>query len=147
MGAESRWRLISHLSLNYLSLSEGARRDPGASQAPLDALREILKLYDFADSAVTRQRIDGLVALASRPVVRRVRSNGSSAFARGVEATLEFDEDRYTGGGVFLFASVLERFLGLYTSINAFTQTVARVRQREGDLKRWPPRAGEQQLL
>jgi len=42
---------------------------------------------------------------------------------------------------------VLERFLGLYTSLNSFTQTVARVRQRGGVLKKWPPRAGEIQIL
>ena len=49
--------------------------------------------------------------------------------------------------GVFLFASVLERFLGLYTSVNSFTQTVAKVRHRPGELKRWAPRAGEMALL
>ena len=30
--------------------------------------------------------------------------------------TIEFDEEKYVGSGVFLFASVLEKFLGLYTS-------------------------------
>jgi type VI secretion system protein ImpG len=64
-----------------------------------------------------------------------------------MEMVLEFDPTQYTGSGLFLFASVLERFLGLYTSVNSFAQTVARVRQRPGDLKRWPPRAGEIQLL
>ena len=40
------WRLISHLSLNHLSLVENGNAD---------ALREILRLYDFADSAETRE--------------------------------------------------------------------------------------------
>jgi type VI secretion system protein ImpG len=66
---------------------------------------------------------------------------------RGVETTIEFDEDQYVGGGVFLFASALERFLGLYTSVNSFNQLVARTKQREGELKRWTPRAGNQILL
>ena len=51
------------------------------------------------------------------------------------------------GGGVFLFASVLERFLGLYTSLNSFTKSVVTTKQREEPLRRWPPRAGEQVLL
>ena len=46
-----------------------------------------------------------------------------------------------------VLASVLERFLGLYVSINSFSQLVARTRQREGILRRWPPRAGERTLL
>lgn len=149
IGSASRWRLISHLSLNYLSLSDdggihGASSDDGAA---LNALQEILRLYDFTDSPVTRQRIAGLASLASRSVVRRVGRAGAAGFARGMEMTLEFDPAQYTGSGLFLFASVLERFLGLYTSVNSFAQTVARVRQRPGDLKRWPPRAGEIQLL
>ena len=44
-------------------------------------------------------------------------------------------------------ATVIERFLALYTSINSFSQFVATTRQREGILKRWAPRAGEKTLL
>jgi type VI secretion system protein ImpG len=47
---------------------------------------------------------------------------------------------------VYLFASVLEKFLGLYVSINAFSETIALTKQR-GLLKRWPPRSGQQPLL
>jgi type VI secretion system protein ImpG len=47
---------------------------------------------------------------------------------------------------VFLFASVLERFLALYSSINSFTRLVASTKGR-GELRRWPPRAGEKVLL
>jgi type VI secretion system protein ImpG len=142
----NRWRLISHLSLNYLSIF-----DSGGAGAPndraLEAIHEILRIYDFADSPVTRQRIAGLVGLSSRRIVRRVGQGVSGGYARGLETVLEFDPSQYTGAGVYLFATVLERFLGLYTSVNSFTQTVAKVRHRPGELKRWAPRAGEQALL
>jgi type VI secretion system protein ImpG len=147
LGAGARWRLVSHLSLNHLSISDLAVREaasgPDQPEA-LDALREILKVYDFADSPVMRQRIAALVGLRARRVVRRV---GPGAFARGAEVELRIDESAFPGGGAFLFASVLERFLGLYTSVNSFTQTVARPRQGDGILMRWAPRAGEIQLL
>jgi type VI secretion system protein ImpG len=42
---------------------------------------------------------------------------------------------------------VLERFLGLYASINSFSQLVGKTRQAEAPFKKWPPRAGEQTLL
>jgi type VI secretion system protein ImpG len=136
----AQWRLISHLSLNFLSPVEGGDdRDP-------EVLREILKLYDFGDSAAVQQQILGLSGVSSRQVWRRVRSSRGSGFARGIEATLEFDETAYVGSGVFLFASVLEKFLGLYVSINSFSETVATTKQR-GELKRWPPRSGYQPLL
>ena len=133
------WRLISHLSLNHLSISGG---ESGA-----EALQEILKLYDFADSAETRSMIEGVLSVTSRRCVGRAAGEGGSALCRGVEVTVQFDEERFSGSGAFLFASVLERFLGLYCSINSFTRLVATVRGREGELRRWPPRAGEKVLL
>jgi type VI secretion system protein ImpG len=152
VGGGLRWRLISHLTLNYLSILDAEDSGGQESGAPnqeraLEVMREILRLYDFSDSAVTRQRIAGLVGLRSRRIVRRVARGGNGGFARGLEAELEFDPSQYTGTGVFLFASVLEHFLGLYASVNSFTQTVARVRQQPGVLKRWPPRAGNLPLL
>lgn len=133
----AQWRLISHLALNYLSISEGGR----------DALQEILKLYDFSDSPVIRQQIAGITQVASRRVIGRPASMPWNGFCRGIEVSIEFDEDRYVGSGVFLFASVLEKFFGLYGSLNSFTQLIATTKQREEPLKRWLPRAGEQILL
>ncbi|HWQ33710.1 MAG TPA: type VI secretion system baseplate subunit TssF [Blastocatellia bacterium] len=136
----AHWRLISHLSLNHLSIVEGADGSP-------DALREILLLYDFLDSAATRKQIAGITRVSSRRVTRQTGSRVGTGFVRGIETTIEFDEDQFVGTGVFLLASVLERFLGLYASLNSFNQLVARTRQREKELKKWPPRMGEQILL
>lgn len=137
----AHWRLISHLSLNHLSI---AGSDGGDSP---EALREILLLYNFMDSSATRKQIAGVEKVASRRVVRQTGSRIGSGFVRGIETTIEFDEEQYVGSGLFLFAAVLEKFLGLYSSVNSFSQLVARVKQREGNLKRWPPRAGEQVIL
>lgn len=142
----NRWRLVSHLSLNYVSILDSGRTVDGDGRA-LEALRELLALYDFSDSPVTRQRIAGIVGMHCTRIVRRVGRGAGAGFARGLLAELEFDSSQYTGAGVFLFASVLEHFLGLYTSVNSFTQVVARVRQHQGVLKRWAPRAGEATLL
>jgi type VI secretion system protein ImpG len=140
------WRLISHLSLNHLSIS-----DPVEGK---EALQEILKLYDFSDpesgqqlADVTQQLIEGITAVSCRRVVGRTGVETSSGFCRGVEVTVEMDEQKYIGTGVFLFASMLERFLGLYASINSFTQLVATTKQSGRPFKRWPPRSAELQLL
>jgi type VI secretion system protein ImpG len=150
MQRDARWRVVSHLALNHLSLTgrdtSALEPDVDDASSPLSALREVLRVYDFTDSPAMRQRIAGLVGLRSRKVLRRTGRGALSGFARGVEGELEFDEDQYTGTGALLFALVLERFLGLYATINSFTQTVAVTRQREEPLKRWPPRAGEIQL-
>lgn len=133
------WRLVSHLSLNHLSLAD----EPEGAEA----LREILRLYDFADSAETRALIDGLTRVATRGVVGRVGHGRRRGVCRGLEVTLTMDEEKFSGGGLFLLASVLERFLALYVSLNSFTETVLAVQGGEAPLHRWPPRAGERVLL
>jgi type VI secretion system protein ImpG len=133
----TQWRIISHLALNYLSVCEGGK----------DALQEVLKIYDFSDSAAVRQQINGITQLGSRQIVGRPRSMPWNGFCRGLEVTVELDEEKFIGSGVFLFAAVIEKFFGLYTSLNSFTQLVARTKQREDVFKRWPPRAGERILL
>jgi type VI secretion system protein ImpG len=133
------WRLVSHLSLNHLSLV--------AHGAGAEALREVLKLYDYTDSEETRAMIAGIVDVDSRRVVGRARGEGGEAVCRGVEVAVRFDEKRFAGSGLFLFASVLERFLALYCSINSFSRLTAVVEGRKGELRRWPPRMGEKVLL
>ncbi len=137
----AQWRLISHLSLNHLSIM-GEGGTPAA-----DALREILSLYNFTDSPATRRQVSGVVTAEGRRVVRQTGNRIGSGFVRGLETTVEFDEEMFAGSGVFLFASVLERFLGLYVTVNSFNQLVVRTKQREEILKRWPPRTGDQFLL
>jgi type VI secretion system protein ImpG len=136
-GKGALWRLISQLSLNYLSLvSEGK-----------EALQEILRLYNFTDSESLRKQIQGISKLESRPHFARVVSENGISFARGTRVEMLFDEAQFDGAGVHLFASVLEYFLGLYVSMNSFNQLVARTEQRKGVLKEWPPRAGQSILL
>ena len=135
LGRGAQWPLISSLSLNHLSLVDG--------EGGLDALRAILRLHDPTASAANRQQVDGVVGVSSRRAAGRVHGGA----CLGVEVTVEFDEAQYVGSGVLLLASVLERFLGTYASINSFSRLVATTRRREGILKRWPPRAGEKILL
>ena len=133
-----QWRLISHLSLNYLSIVQGGR----------DALQEILKLYDFTDDPVDPQA-DRRHRRCLQPAARRrvVSQHGIVFCRRGCASTWSSTKTSIIGIGAFLFAAVLERFLGLYTAINSFTQLTVRTTQRKGDLKQWPPRSGEQILL
>ena len=57
------------------------------------------------------------------------------------------DEEQLTGSGAYLFAAVLERFLGLYASVNSFSILAARTQQRKDVMRVWPPRAGWKTLL
>ena len=128
------------MNLNYISLVKSENGIP-------EALQEILHLYNFDDSSVTRKQILGMTGIETRKVVRQIGGRIGAGFVRGLETTITFDEEQYVGSGMFLFANVLERFLGLYASLNSFNQLVIRTEQREDIVRRFPPRAGEQELL
>ena len=137
LGKPQLWRLVSQLSLNYLSLV-----DEGT-----EALQEILRLHNLADDAAGERHIQSIVGVSSAASHARVIGDHGLAFARGRHVTLELDEEHFAGGGAYLFASVLERFLGLYTSLNSFSSLTARTRQRRRPLGDWAPRAGWRSLL
>lgn len=137
---EIAWRLISHMSLNFSTLADG-QDGKGAA-----ALRQLLSLYGDVNDPSTRKQIDGVVSISSRPVNRRVTGLGPIAFGRGLEVTLTMEEHAFEGRGVILLASVLERFLAKYASINSFTEMVLRTTER-GEIRRWPTRIGQRHLL
>jgi len=139
LGGRTPWRLISHLSLNHLSLTGG--------KESLHALREIFKLYNFSEEASIHQQIMGLRQMDTRRVVRHVGNEAWRGFCRGLEITLTIDESFYVGSSPILFGSVLNRFFALYASINSFTHLQLVSLQREGIWKQWPPMAGEQSVL
>jgi type VI secretion system protein ImpG len=136
-GKSSLWRLVSHLSLNYLSLVAEGR----------EAFQEILKLYNFTNSSYSVKQIEGIAELKSRPQFARIVSENGITFARGTRVDLELDEENFVGGGAYLFASVIEHFLGQYVTLASFSQLSVSTRQRKEVLKLWPPRAGSRILL
>ncbi len=133
------WRLVSHLSLGHLSVVGG---EAGAA-----ALKEVLRLYDLRDSAETHAAIEGLVGVSAAAGVARLPGGRLGAFCRGLDVTLEFDPRSWQAAGLYLMASVLERFLALHSSVNSFVRTRAVLRGRPGAAAAWPARAGGRVLL
>lgn len=137
---EAAWRLISHLSLNHLSLQDSDERQGAA------ALREMLTLYGDLSEPAVRKQVEGLRSITTAPVLRRVSQGAAAAWVRGLEVSLQFDEAAFQGSGVIVLAAVLERFLARYVSLNSFTETVVRTLDR-GEIARWPARLGGRTVL
>ncbi len=146
MRRKAHWQLISHLTLNHLSISES---DDG-----LQSLQQMLRLYDFSDpnsssklTAINRQMVEGLIEVSSQRVTRRVGDGNDSSFCRGLQITINLDEEKYIGVGSYLFSSIMRHFLAKYASINSFVEVVATTKQREEPLKHWAPLIGEEHLV
>lgn len=138
-GAARLWRLLSHLNMNHLAISGGAE---GAA-----ALREVLRLYDVADAPETRAVIDSVLRLESRRGVARVTTPLGAAVVHGTEIEVTLDGQGFPQGGALLFASVLDRVVGLYAALNAYTRLSVRLEGKPGVLRRFPARVGMKPLL
>ena len=132
---ELGWSLVSHLTLNHLSLVGESPQRAAMS------LRTMLGLYAAPEDVTWARQADGVRSLEVGTVVRRLPVKGPLSFGTGVEIVLELDELAYQGTSAFMFASVLERYFSRHAAINSFTQLTLRTPQR-GVVMCWPPRIG-----
>jgi type VI secretion system protein ImpG len=137
---EYAWRFISHLGLNYLSLTDNDQAHGAA------ALRELLRLYVPQNASLASRQLEGVLSVGTSPVVRRIPGAGPVCAGRGLQVTLTMDDSSFGGAGGILLAAVLDRFFAKYVSINAFTETVMRTSDR-GEVMRWPMRLGQRAVL
>lgn len=147
---DASWRLISHLTLNYLSITDEDQDGDGSinfeERQGAGALREIMKLYGNVGDPVIQKQIEGIKQITAKPCTRRVPAPGVVAFARGIEVTVTVDEAQFEGTGVVVLGAVLDHFFARYVSMNSFTETVLRSDDR-GEIVRWTTRIGNRPVL
>ncbi|HGQ7335964.1 TPA: type VI secretion system baseplate subunit TssF [Pseudomonas aeruginosa] len=132
LDGQSRWRLVSQLTLNHLSLVEGPRA--------LEALREILALHNLRDDASARRQIEGLRQLDCQRVVAHVGEDAWRGWRNGLEIRLRLDPQHFVGASGVLFSAVLAQFFSLYATANRFVRTV--LVEADKEVKTWQPQAG-----
>lgn len=134
------WRLINILAMNHTGLIHDAAGKDGRS------FRDILSVFaPLSDNASDRQA-QSVLAVSTRPVIRRLQQKNGTGVARGLEITITLDDKAFEGASAFLLGAVLDRFVAEYASINHFTQCVIATTDR-GTIMKWPPRIGAQDVL
>lgn len=131
------WVLISNLSLNYLSLLNR------------DALCSVLQAYDFRAlvdrqaERIAQKRLTGIVDIDTQPVDRLRKGLP----VRGLRSVMTLDQDAFGDeGSLYLFGSVLARFLSLYASINSFHELQV-INRHNQERYVWSLQAGQQPLM
>jgi len=126
-GDRFHWRVLSHLAPNYLSLLDA------------EILRGSLALYDWVDGELNKRRIEAITDVKHRPLQKLVKGG----LQRGVEIEVTLDGSQFAGeGDIELFGGMLNRFLGLYATLNLYTRLVVVV-QPMGKRIAWPDTKGE----
>ncbi len=138
---DERWRLVGNFALAQESLSgpEGRR-----------ALQNILNQYAPPGDSYSQRQIAGVTGLASEIMFHPLRPSAGhplGGLVRGTSIDLQLDEDAFRGGSPFIFANVLEVFLGLRSAVNQVTRLRLFLDGRRGLYHQWPPRCGERPLL
>ncbi|MFH1984870.1 MAG: type VI secretion system baseplate subunit TssF [Pseudomonadota bacterium] len=137
LGGNGLWRLLSHLSLNLLSLMD------------LEGLKELLRLYLFPEGrdkvkiTANLKRVEGISDVTTRAADRLIHG----VMVRGQEITMTVRKDNFASlGDLFLFGSVMDAFFSEYSSMNAFTQL--RIKETiSGETYSWPERIGDRRLI
>ena len=136
---DAAWRIIAHLTPNYATLAPEEGADPSM-------LRDHLALYGRQEDSAMRRQIDGILAVSSKPVVRRIPGRGQMAVARGSRIRLNLDDASYHNSRLFLFTAVIERFLAEFATINSFTEMHIET-PGEGVVAKWPARIGRRPTI
>lgn len=130
---DGQWRIISHLSLNQLSLTGTG----------LKAFQEMLALYDLPGTASTRRQIEGVLGIEQTSKTLWMPGKPFACFIRGLEVRLTIDESSFVGSGLDVFSRCIDRFLGLYVGLNSFVQLLVISKRTGEELIRCAPRNGE----
>lgn len=131
------WRLLGGFSLNRVSLET------------VSCFRAILRLFVNSNSRhqvavmTNNSRIDAIVSIDAIPTDRLI----GRCMYRGYDVRIKLSGDHFTGpGDMYLFSSVLERFLGGYVTQNCFIHLVVE-EVGKGYRFEWPTRMGDRCLL
>ena len=137
LGKNTLWKLLSHLSLNYLSFGNS------------DNIKNLLKLYIFpgeanrARAVANQKRIEGILDFVINPVDRLKEG----FLIRGQKVRMTARQDYYASlGDLYLFSSVMDLFLGVYSSINTCIQFELKD-SISGETFLWPDRLGDKPLI
>ncbi len=136
-GPSMMWRLLSHLSLNYLSLAD------------TDNLKALLGLYIFSSNTGNTQEVGNRKRIEGVSNIQVDSCDGlvSGVPLRGQKINVRVNPANFAGNGdMYLFGVLLDRLFASFASINCFTQFSLTDESTEETIS-WPSRIGDRPLI
>lgn len=132
------WALYSCLRFNSLSLLE--------NNGTL-IIKSILKTVNRFEQNIMSHNIDAIKNIKIDETAAQIGDRYFSLAEKGSAITLDLSKSDYSGGTPYLFAAVLERFMGGLAAINSFTQVTLNYTDTQNEVKKWPIRLGRLKLI
>lgn len=136
LDGETLWLLISQLTVNHLSLTQG--------KDSVKALKELLYIYAKPHTTKGHQEVEQIEDMSCRSVVRRIGTEPWRGFVQGLEMTLQFNNLGQAGNNSFLLAAVLRHYFSLSVAANSFVEVVLKDKENYGERMRWNPLPSKQ---
>ncbi|WP_221795112.1 type VI secretion system baseplate subunit TssF [Oceanobacter mangrovi] len=136
MDGDKLWRMISHLSLNYLSVTDA------------DSLRGLLTLYVAPDAKAKSDRLlnEKKIEAITAVTVKQSETLFGHSFVHGQEIKVQLKSEFFASpGDKFLFGCVLEQFFAATSAINVYSELVFED-FFSGEQLQWPARIGSRPL-
>ncbi|EQC01515.1 type VI secretion system baseplate subunit TssF [Photorhabdus temperata] len=137
MSGEYHWSLISNMSLNYMTLLNK------------DSLKQVLSTYDLPSiynrqsSRSSQKRLNAIERIETKPIDRLFKGLP----VRGSESTLYIRQQAFSSEGeLYMFGTILSRFLALYASINSFHMLKV-INLDNQECYQWPVQIGQHALM
>ena len=132
------WRIISHLDVNALTLTD-LNEDEGPQ-----ALRELLSIYGTLAGPGQNKQIEAIRHCRIKQVAH-ILPDSALGYGYGARVDLTIDETLFGGTSPYLFGAVLEQFFARHVSQHSFTETALRSTVR-GEIACWKPRMGKRPI-
>jgi type VI secretion system protein ImpG len=135
---KEQWRIISHLSLNTLSLMKGDA---------ISHIKELLALYNLPKSKENQQIIDAIKKIDFSLTQKLVEAQPFPLFVRGIKVNLLIDSQIFKGHSLYIFTQLLSHIFNLKVQMNSYVDLVICDSNTQQELYQCVQNVGGKKLL
>ncbi|MBQ0138239.1 MAG: type VI secretion system baseplate subunit TssF, partial [Kurthia sp.] len=135
---KEQWRIISHLSLNTLSLM----KDNAVSH-----IKELLELYNLSKSKENHLIIDSIKNIHFSLTQKLVEAKPFPLFVRGVKVNLSIDAQVFRGHSLYIFTQLLSHVFNLKVQMNSYVDVIVSDSNSQQELYQCVQNVGGKKLL
>lgn len=133
-----QWRVISHLSLNSLSLMKGDA---------VSHIKELLVLYNLPKLKENQLVIDAIKKIDFSLTQKLVEAQPFPLFVRGIKVSLAIDSQIFKGHSLYIFSQLLSHIFNLKVQMNSYVDLVVSDSNTQQELYQCVQNVGGKKLL